>query len=84
VILRRQANTPVVLIDEETGEQLDLFADEDRKSRKKSRNVWGYAVPVTLLDAEILSIAQLYRGRGDAENVFDKLKNQWKWGPLCQ
>jgi hypothetical protein len=22
----------------------------------------------------------LYRDRGDAENVFDELKNQWGWG----
>ena len=35
---------------------------------------------VTSLDAEILSLGQLYRDRGDAENDFDELKNQWGWG----
>jgi hypothetical protein len=28
----------------------------------------------------MLAIAQLYRDRGDAENAFDELKNQWGWG----
>ena len=44
------------------------------------REVWEYAVLVTSLDAELLTIAQLYRDRGDAENNFDELKNQWGWG----
>lgn len=35
---------------------------------------------VTSLDHEILSIAQLYRDRSDAENNFDELKNHWGWG----
>src|ERR1700746_311250 len=41
---------------------------------------WEYAVLVTSLDAELLTLAQLYRDRGDAENNFDELKNQWGWG----
>lgn len=39
-----------------------------------------YAVLVTSLDAEVLTIAQLYRDRADCENAFDELKNQWGWG----
>jgi hypothetical protein len=39
-----------------------------------------YAVLATSLEAELLTIAQLYRDRGDAENNFDELKNQWGWG----
>ena len=39
-----------------------------------------YAVLVTSLDGEILSLAQHYRDRADAENTFDELKNQWGWG----
>ena len=35
---------------------------------------------VTNLDAEVLSLGQLYRDRADAENAFDELKNQWGWG----
>lgn len=39
-----------------------------------------YAVLVTSLPHEELTITQLYRERGDAENVFDELKGQWGWG----
>jgi hypothetical protein len=41
---------------------------------------YEYSVLVTSLDAEILTIAQLYRDRADAENPFDELKNHWGWG----
>jgi hypothetical protein len=40
---------------------------------------YEYAVLVTSLPDEVRSIAQLYRDRGDAENNFDELKNQWGW-----
>ena len=46
----------------------------------KPGEVYEYAVLVTSLDLEILSIAQLYRDRADAENTFDETKNQWGWG----
>ena len=39
-----------------------------------------YAVLVTSLTAEVVTIGQLYRDRGDSENNFDELKNQWGWG----
>ena len=35
---------------------------------------------MTSLDAEIITLGQLYRDRGDCENAFDELKNQWGWG----
>ena len=44
------------------------------------REAWEYAVLVTSLQSELLTVAQLYRDRGDAENSFDELKNQWGWG----
>ena len=44
------------------------------------RQAWEYAVLVTSVQDELLTIAQLYRDRGDAENNFDELKNQWGWG----
>src|SRR6201981_4179931 len=44
------------------------------------REVWEYAVLVTSLDSEILTVGQLYRDRADCENNFDELKNQWGWG----
>ena len=35
---------------------------------------------VTDLPFDVCALAQLYRDRADAENVFDELKNQWGWG----
>src|SRR5215469_1446379 len=41
--------------------------------------VYEYAVLVTSLKDEVRAIAQHYRDRGDSENNFDELKNQWGW-----
>jgi Transposase DDE domain len=43
-------------------------------------SLYEYSVLVTSLDIEMLSVAQLYRDRADAENSFDELKNHWGWG----
>jgi hypothetical protein len=40
---------------------------------------YEYAVLVTSMEGEVRMIAQLYRDRGDSENNFDELKNQWGW-----
>src|SRR5450631_2209396 len=40
---------------------------------------YEYVVLVTSLSEEALTVAQHYRDRGDAENNFDELKNQWGW-----
>ena len=58
-----------------TGEVQLCFAeiDDDVKA-------YEYAVLVTSLDLDVLSVAQLYRDRADCENAFDELKNQWGWG----
>ena len=40
---------------------------------------YEYAVLVTSLRDEVRTVAQHYRDRGDAENNFDELKNQWGW-----
>jgi hypothetical protein len=40
---------------------------------------YEYVVLVTSLTEEVRSVAQHYRDRGDAENNFDELKNQWGW-----
>ena len=44
------------------------------------QEAWEYAALVTSLEAEILTLGQLYRDRADCENAFDELKNQWGWG----
>jgi hypothetical protein len=41
--------------------------------------LYEYAVLVTSLQDEVLTAAQHYRDRGDSENNFDELKNQWGW-----
>lgn len=41
---------------------------------------YEYAILVTNLDYEIATLAQHYRDRGDAENVYDETVNQWAWG----
>jgi hypothetical protein len=40
---------------------------------------YEYVVLVTSLPGEVRSVAQHYRDRGDVENNFDELKNQWGW-----
>jgi hypothetical protein len=42
--------------------------------------VYEYSVLATSLDEKLVSFGQLYRDRGDSENIFDELKNQWGWG----
>jgi hypothetical protein len=43
-------------------------------------DVYEYSVLATTLVEDLASFGQLYRDRGDSENVFDELKNQWGWG----
>ena len=76
VILRRRTERSLALTGRDGDGQLRLgFAAID-----DGREVWEYAVLVTSLDSEILSLGQLYRDRADCENSFDELKNQWGWG----
>jgi Transposase DDE domain group 1 len=76
VILRRRTERSLALTARDGDGQLRLgFAAID-----DGREVWEYAVLVTSLDSEILSLGQLYRDRADCENSFDELKNQWGWG----
>jgi hypothetical protein len=57
--------------------------DEDRPPRLAflhigpSEEMWEYQVLATTLAEALESFGQLYRDRGDGENVFDELKNQW-------
>ncbi len=76
VILRRSVKKEVVIADQSDPAQLKLgFAE-----LSDDISVYDYAVLVTSLQEEILSIAQLYRDRADCENNFDELKNHWGWG----
>jgi hypothetical protein len=40
---------------------------------------YDWVILVTNLDYSIEALGQLYRDRGDCENIFDELKNQWGW-----
>jgi hypothetical protein len=74
IALRRLLLGDVLLSTEAT--QLELaFVASDRPDRR-----YEYAVLVTDLPYDVCALAQLYRDRADAENVFDELKNQWGWG----
>ena len=78
VILSRQLREALTLSDEQqhTGQRTFSGMAELRRGQ----NLYEYAVLVTSLEQdEVLSIAQLYRDRADAENIFDELKNQWGW-----
>ena len=72
IILKRPIPGEVLLDDQ----QLKLAFIEEEDGIKK----YEYQVLVTSLDDELLTIALHYRGRGDCENCFDELKNQWGWG----
>jgi hypothetical protein len=73
IVLRRALRGGVLLADESQG--ILGFIETDIAAKR-----YEYAVLVTDLKHELLTIAQLYRNRADAENTFDELKNQWGWG----
>jgi len=76
VVLRRRCRGALAVRGRDAAGQLALgFAEVGAADR-----AYETAVLVTSLDHEILSLAQLYRERGDIENAFDELKNQWGWG----
>ena len=75
VVLRRKLSGEILITgkDEDQGEL--AFIESDLPTAR-----YEYAVLVTSTAHEILTLAQLYRDRADAENNFDELKNQWGWG----
>jgi hypothetical protein len=46
----------------------------------QSGPMYEYVVLVTNAGENLLSLLHLYQQRGDAENAYDELKNQWGWG----
>src|ERR1019366_2795292 len=75
VLRRRVKGTLAASVTDDHGQQklsfVEIGADAD---------VYEYSVLATSLDEDISVFGQLYRDRGDAENIFDELKNQWGWG----
>jgi Transposase DDE domain group 1 len=77
VMLRRRVRESLVIAAEsEAKGQGELFGTVEVL---EAGELYEYAVLVTPLTEEVLGIAQLYRDRAEAENVFDELKNQWGW-----
>ena len=76
VVLRRRIRGELALSDGQSIDGQQLLFVETGESVKK----YEYAVLVTSLADEILTVAQHYRDRADCENGFDELKNQWGWG----
>ena len=75
-MLRRRIAGEVALSSRDDGGQLRLsFAQVE-----PDRELWEYQVLVTNLTLEASAFGQLYRDRGDDENIFDEMKNQWGWG----
>lgn len=77
VILRRQVRETVAVSDEEKRTGQRVFSG--MAELKRGQDLYEYSVVVTSLGDEVLSVAQLYRDRAEAENIFDELKNQWGW-----
>lgn len=76
IVLRRLIKNELALESERPGPRQLSFIEASSDPIKR----YEYAVLVTSLPLEILSIAQLYRDRADCENCFDELKNHWGWG----
>lgn len=77
IILRQPVKTKEASLTPETGEtQLSIQFGDDALFE----NTYKYSVLVTSLAANLVALTQHYRDRGDSENVFDELKNQWGWG----
>ena len=76
IVLRRRRKGALGLAqsDEDGAPQLS-FAEIG-----EATEVYEYSVLVTSLDEETEAFGQLYRDRGDGENLFDEMKNQWGWG----
>lgn len=75
VVLRRKLTGEMLITGKDDRQGLLAFIESEAPTAR-----YEYAVLVTSTPHEILTLAQLYRDRADAENNFDELKNQWGWG----
>ena len=76
IVLRRRVTGAVGLShDDESGAPQLSFVEIG-----EATEVYEYSVLVTSLDEATEAFGQLYRDRGDDENIFDEMKNQWGWG----
>ena len=79
IIVRRRLNVShhhILALENEQGKQSSLAFI----TGPEERSIYEYAVLVTNLEDEIITLIQHYRDRADSENYFDEVKNQWGWG----
>ena len=76
VVLRRRLRGSVALSHDDISGAAQLSFAEIGEATE----LYEYQVVVTTLDAPVEAFGQLYRDRGDGENIFDEMKNQWGWG----
>ena len=75
-LLRWKLSGPLALAERDgEGQSVQSFGTVDVR-----REHWEFGALATSLDSDIITLGQLYRDRGDSENAFDELKNQWGWG----
>jgi hypothetical protein len=78
IVLRRKIKASIALAPFSTPalgvQQLQLIETQEGAVQ------YEYVVLVTSLTGDIVTVAQHYRDRGDAENIYDETKNQWGWG----
>ncbi len=76
IVLRRRVKGALAAsLSDDHGQQKLSFVEVGANAE-----VYEYSVLATSLDEELSAFGQLYRDRGDGENIFDELKNQWGWG----
>ena len=76
VLPRRKLSGPLALAERDgEGQSVVGFGTADVR-----RELWEFGALATSLDSDIITLGQPYRDRGDSENAFDELKNQWGWG----
>ncbi len=79
IVLRRKLKGSIVLETEpllpDPSPQLQLIEIQAGAVQQ-----YEYALLATSLTDPLSALAQHYRDRGDAENIYDEQKNQWGWG----
>lgn len=75
IVLRRILRGEVAITEKDKDQMHMAFVETEGLAKR-----YEYAVLVTSLSDQILTIAQHYRDRADCEKDFDELKGQWGWG----
>jgi hypothetical protein len=80
VILTRRRLSKTPAISAETPKALSIPYQCSIWEPPEEIAAYEYAVLITSLTDEPLTIVQHYRDRADCENNFDEIKNHWGWG----